>query len=103
MGLEFYFDVQVAGGAAARGARTLTRKADLLTRQNALGYLNVQSAFLRHQPALVIDFRHPQCKCARSAIKRCFQVEQHLGVVILAATGVKLTAAAAARSRLSAE
>src|SRR5258708_39980372 len=102
MGLKFYFDVQVSGRPAAGSAGALARKADLLACENALGYLNVQSAFLRDQPAFFVDFGHPQCEGARPADEGRLQIEQHLGVVIFAAARVKL-AAAAPRPRLRAE
>src|ERR1700722_7817988 len=76
----------------------------MLAGQDSLGDLHIQHTLLGYQAAVRIDFRHAQGELARAAAQSGVEIEQHLGVMVFAASGVECAApVAGSRPSLRAE
>jgi hypothetical protein len=64
----------------------------MLTGQNAFGHLDVEHTLLRHQPAVGIYLRDSQSELPDAAMQCGIEIEQHLRVMVFAASGMECTA-----------
>ena len=91
IGLEKYFEEQVAGRAAGMAGAALAAQADLLAFDHAPGDLDIERAVFGDHMAGRVEPCAAQADVALGAVEGIEQVELDLGVVIGAALGLGFT------------
>ena len=99
IGRELHLEIEIARLALAHAGRALAGEADVLALAHALGDGDVERAILDDDVAGVVDLRHAQGDRALGAGVGVAQVDDDLGVMVLA-LGVVFATARRRQSRL---